>query len=248
MLCDGCSGTRPSGRADRILAEAFQEREEAKGFADAAQGYVEGPEIEGGIEEAVQAVIQEVEFINDGVLVLQVLPAQLDLALAGEVFGVAAEGGGAEAELRSQRAVGGSRHQAAIDLRVVGVRTDGTAQRLKAFATRGLRHKGAPGQEFPHDDGWISAYPGEGRVASEGERVDRESEIKSGVQAEAGLRGGFPRGGRGTTEKQVAGIAHRDTRTGWKACATKRKRAYRIFLRNPISFLGAQLLGKPKET
>jgi hypothetical protein len=85
-------------------------------------------------------------------------------------------------------------------------------------------------------------------VASEGERVDRESEIKSGVQAEAGLRGGVPRGGRGTTEKQVAGIAHRDTRTGWKACATKRKRAYRIFLRNPISFLGAQLLGKPKET
>jgi hypothetical protein len=149
MIGPDCNGTKPSGRADRILADALQEREEAKGFADAAQGYVEGPEVQGGIEEAVQAVIQEVEFINDDVLVLQVLPAQLDLALAGEVPGMAAEGGGAEAELRSQRAVGGSRHQAAIDLQVGGMGADGTAHRLEGCATRVLRHNCAPREEFP---------------------------------------------------------------------------------------------------
>ncbi len=86
-------------------AEAIQERDETEGLADTAQGDVKGTEVMGGIEEAVQAVVQEGEFFHDALLVIMVLLAQLEGALAGDMLSVAAEGGGAEGELPSQGAV-----------------------------------------------------------------------------------------------------------------------------------------------
>ena len=50
-------------------ADALQEGEEAEGFADAAQGDVEGVVIGGGIEEAVQAGIQECQVLQQDGLV-----------------------------------------------------------------------------------------------------------------------------------------------------------------------------------
>ncbi len=91
--------------ATRAQAEALQKIDEAEGLADAAQGNVKGAEIKGGIEEAVQAVIQEGEFFHEGVLEGLIIMALLEFALAGEMLGVAAEGGGAEIELRGQGAV-----------------------------------------------------------------------------------------------------------------------------------------------
>jgi hypothetical protein len=129
---------------------------EAQGLPDAAQGDVEGAEIKGGIKEAVQAGIQEGQFFQEGGLTGGVLPALLQVKLAGEMLGVAAEGGGAEAELPGQGAVGDSLDEAAVDLRAGGVRADGTAHRLEACATGVLHHNCAPKQKFPQDAGWIS--------------------------------------------------------------------------------------------
>jgi len=137
---------------------------EAEGLPDAAQGDVKGAEIKGVIEEAVQAGIQEVEFIQEGGLAGGVLPALLKVKLEGEMLGVAAEGGGAEAELPGQGAVGEPLHEAPVDLRAGGVRADGTA----------LHHKFAPRQEFPGDAGWISGYQGRRGEARRGGTVGRK--------------------------------------------------------------------------
>ena len=50
---------------------------EAEGLPDAAQGDVKGAEIKGGIEEAVQAGIQEFQFFQEGGLAGGVLLALL---------------------------------------------------------------------------------------------------------------------------------------------------------------------------
>jgi hypothetical protein len=124
----------------RVQAAALQKGEKAEGLADAAQGDVEGMVIKGGIEEAIQADIQEGQFIQEGGLVGLVFQALLEITLAGEVFDVAAKGGGAEAELGGQGAVGHPMHQAEVDLGAGGVRADGTA----------FYHIYAPKKKFPH--------------------------------------------------------------------------------------------------
>jgi len=120
-------------------AEAIQESDEAEGLTDTAQGHVQGVEVKGGIEEAVQAVIQEIEFFHDAILVLPVLLAEVEFALAGDMPGVATEGGGAEAILLGQGAVGDPSQQVAINLKVGVMRADGTA----------FYHTGTPKREFP---------------------------------------------------------------------------------------------------
>jgi hypothetical protein len=129
----------------RARAAALQKGEEAEGLADAAQGDIKGVMIEGGIEKTVQAGIQEVQFIQEGGLVGLVVEALLEITLAGEMFDVAAEGGGAEAELGSQGAVGHLMHEAEVDLGAGGVRTDGTA----------FDHICAPWKGLPHKAGWV---------------------------------------------------------------------------------------------
>ena len=131
-----------------------------------------------------------------------VLPALLEVKLAGEMLGVAAEGGGAEAELPGQGAVGDPGHEAAVDLRAGGVVTDGTA----------FDHTCAPRQEFPQDAGWDSGYQGRGGGASTGGTDGRElargnaftppspqpsppatgGEGVKGAKAEPGRKGAFP--------------------------------------------------------
>jgi hypothetical protein len=139
----GC-GTAPSGMGPRVQAGAFQQGEEAEGLADAAQGDVKGMVIKGGIEEAVQTDFQEGQFIQEGGLAGLVVEVLLEVALAGEMLDVAAEGGGAEAELRGQGAVGHPMHKAEVDLGAGGVRADGTT----------FYHIYAPGKRFPHYAGY----------------------------------------------------------------------------------------------
>ena len=55
---------------------------------------LEGAKIKGGIEEAVQAGIQEFQVFQEGGLAGGVLLALLPVQVAGEMLGVAAEGGG----------------------------------------------------------------------------------------------------------------------------------------------------------
>jgi hypothetical protein len=145
---------------------------EAQGLPDAAQGDVKGAQIKGGIKEAVQAGIQEGQFFQEGGLAGGVLPALLQVKLAGEMPGVAAEGGGAEAELPGQGAVGYPLDEAAVDLRAGRVRANRTAHRLEACATRVLHHNCAPRQKFPQHAGWISGYQGRGGGARRGGEND----------------------------------------------------------------------------
>ena len=72
------------------------------------------------------------------------------LKRAGEMFAVAAEGRGAEAELSGQGAVGRGGQQTLVNLPAFGVVADGTA----------FDHTCAPKQEFPQDAGWVSGYQG----------------------------------------------------------------------------------------
>jgi hypothetical protein len=126
---------------------------EAEGLPDAAQRDVKGPEFKGGIEQAVEADIQEFEFFQEGGLAELVLLTLLIVEVAGQMLGVAAEGGGAEAELISQGAVGLPLDEAPVDLREGGVRTDGTAHRRGGWAIRVLHHNCTPREEFPGKTG-----------------------------------------------------------------------------------------------
>jgi hypothetical protein len=108
-------------------AEAIQERDEAERLADTAQGDVRVVEIYAGLEDTVQAVVQEFESCYNALLVFPVLLTQVDFALAGDMFGVAAEGGGAEAVLGAQGAVRDSGQQTAINVNAGGMIADGTA-------------------------------------------------------------------------------------------------------------------------
>lgn len=99
---------------------------EAQGLADAAQGDMEGALIKGGIEEAVQADIEEGQFVQEGGLLGLVLAAALGLEVAGEMLGVAAKGRGGQVELGGQGAVRDRGHEGVIDLRPGGVIADGT--------------------------------------------------------------------------------------------------------------------------
>jgi len=67
----------------------------------------------------------------------------MEFALAGDMLGVATEGGGAEAILRGQGAVRDPSQQVAINLKVGFMRADGTA----------FYHTGTPKREFPEGTG-----------------------------------------------------------------------------------------------
>jgi len=157
----------------RDQAAAFQKIEEAEGLPDAAQGDMVGADLMGGIEEAVQAAVQEFQFFQDGGLTELVLPELLEVALAGEMLDVAAEGGRAEAEFGGQGAVGHPIHEAEFNHRAGGVVADGTA----------LYHYGAPGQKFPQDTGWISGYQGRGGGARKGGAIGKEQVIAFAIDS-----------------------------------------------------------------
>jgi len=133
------------------VADALLEGEEADSLPDTAQGDKRGAVIGGGgVEEAVQANVEEVQPVQDGGLVGSVLMAALGLQVQGEVLGMAAEGGGRKAELPGQGAVGDAIDEAAVDLGAGRVVADGTA----------FYHKCAPKEEFPHDAGWEERLAG----------------------------------------------------------------------------------------
>jgi hypothetical protein len=136
---------------------------EAEGLPDAAQGNMEGAGIKGGIEQAVQAGIQEFQLFQEGGLPGLLLLALLPVKVAGEMLGMAAEGRGAEAELPAQGAVGDPVDEAAVDLRAGGVSTDGTT----------WHHEWSPRQKFPPDAGWVSGYQERGGRTSTGGTVGR---------------------------------------------------------------------------
>ena len=149
------------------MAAALLERKEAEGFADAAEGDVEGVVIGGGVEEAVQTGVEQVQAVQHGGLVDLVLAAALDLEGAGEMLAVAAEGRGAEAVLPGQGAVGRCGQQTLVDLPALGVVADGTA----------FDHTCAPKQEFPQDAGWVSGYQGRRWRARTGGTGDGKREM-----------------------------------------------------------------------
>lgn len=147
------------------MAEALQEGEEAQGLADAAEGDVEGAVIGGGIEEAVQAGIEQGQLFQDGVLLGLVRLAALRLKLAGEVLAVAAEGRSGKLIFFGQSAIRHRGPEAQVDLRAGGVRADGTT----------FDHTCAPREEFPQKAGWVTGYQGRGGGARADGKNDEET-------------------------------------------------------------------------
>jgi len=107
------------------VADFLPEEKEPDGLLKAAEGDVEGVEVFGLAEEAVQADFQEVQFVQEGGGVGLVGMALLVGQLAAEMPG----------------AEGHSIEEAAVDVRERGVVTDGTAPRLEARATIRFHHK-----------------------------------------------------------------------------------------------------------
>ena len=124
------------------MADFLPEEKEPDGLLKAAEGDVEGVEVFGLAEEAVQPDFQEVQFVQEGGGVGLVGMALLVDQLAAEMSGVAAEGRRAEVIVGGQGAEGHSIDEAAVDVRERGVVTDGTAPRLEAWATRIFCHEG----------------------------------------------------------------------------------------------------------
>jgi hypothetical protein len=102
------------------------EGEEAQGFPDAAQSDEKGALVGGGIEQAVQAVLQEVQTVQEGLLPGLVGPVLLEGKLALKVPGVAAEGRGGEAVAGGQGAEARAMDEGAVDIGAGDVVANGT--------------------------------------------------------------------------------------------------------------------------
>jgi hypothetical protein len=124
------------------MAEAGAQGDDLQGFLDAAQRDMERVVVFGFAEETVQAGLQEVQFVKEGVE-----PGLLvALALVGqgpaEMFGMAGEGRRGEAIEGRQGAQGHTLHQGAIDLGKGGMMTDGAEAGSQAGLTLNFRHAG----------------------------------------------------------------------------------------------------------
>jgi hypothetical protein len=113
---------------DAILPEPefLLEGQELGIFLEAIQGDPQGIAFVGRIEQAAQADFQEVELFQHGMVMFAVLEALDGLPIPGQVPGVAAEGGGAEAILGGQGAVGDPVQQGPVDLLQGFMATNGT--------------------------------------------------------------------------------------------------------------------------
>ena len=109
------------------MANSFLEGQEADGLLDATEGDVEGVEVFGLTEEAIEADFLEVQFVQDGGLMGLMFPVVMGCQGLAEMFEVAGEGRGGQAVLGGQGAQGQAVHQGLVDLRPGGVGADGTA-------------------------------------------------------------------------------------------------------------------------
>lgn len=126
------------GPVAQAVAEAFLEGDQAQGLADGAQGDEQGVLLGGGVKEAVQAEVEDIQALQEGGKIGLVLAAALQVESAGEMFGVAAQGRDAEAVFFGQGAVGHPQDELAVDLRALGVIADGTTF-IHGFPVPGFR-------------------------------------------------------------------------------------------------------------
>ena len=103
------------------VANLFLEGQEADGLLDAAEGDVEGVEIFGLTEEAVEAGLQEVELVQEGGLMGLMLVVVVGGQGLAEMLEVAGEGRGGQTVLGGQGAEGEAVHQGLVDVRQGGV-------------------------------------------------------------------------------------------------------------------------------
>jgi hypothetical protein len=109
------------------VANLFLEGQEADGLLDATEGDVEGVEVFGLAEDAMEAGLQEVQLVQEGGLVGLMFPVVMGGQGLAEMLEMAGEGRGGQTELGGQGAEGETVHQGAVDVRQGGVGADGTA-------------------------------------------------------------------------------------------------------------------------
>jgi len=109
------------------VANSFLEGQEADGLLDATEGDVQGVEVFGLTEEAIEADFLEVQFVQDGGLMGLMFPVVMGGQGLAEMLEVAGEGRGGQAVLGGQGTQGQAVHQGLVDLRPGGVSADGTA-------------------------------------------------------------------------------------------------------------------------
>jgi hypothetical protein len=99
------------------VANLFPEGQEPDGLLDAAEGDVEGVEVFGLAEEAVQAGLLEVQLVQEGGLAGLMGFVGGGLQGPAEMLEVAGEGRRGQAEIGGQSATGLAGHEPAVDLR-----------------------------------------------------------------------------------------------------------------------------------
>jgi len=119
------SGTKSLLITPQAMAEAFLEGDETEGLPDGAQGDKQGALLGGGVEQAVQAGVEKVQAVQEGGDIGLVLATALMVQVRFEMFGMAAQGRGAETMLFGQGAVRHAPDEVAVDLRELGVIADG---------------------------------------------------------------------------------------------------------------------------
>jgi hypothetical protein len=146
------------------VANLFLEGQEADGLLEAAEGDVEGVEVFGLTEEAVEAGLQEVELVQEGGLMGLMLVVVAGGQGLAEMLEVAGEGRGGQTVPGAKGAQGEAVHQGLVDVRQGGVVADGTTL-VHGFSVSGFQLEvKASGK----------GYQGRGQRASEGGMVGRE--------------------------------------------------------------------------
>jgi hypothetical protein len=120
------------------VANLLLEGQEADGLLDAAEGDVKGVEVFGLPEEAVEAGLQEFEFVQEGGLMGLMLLVVASGQGVTEMLEVAGEGRGGQTVLGGQGAQGEAVHEGLVDLPQGGVVADGTAV-IHGFSFSGQR-------------------------------------------------------------------------------------------------------------
>jgi hypothetical protein len=122
----GC-GTGASELTEGGAADAFPEGEDAEGFLDTAEGDVEGMVFLGLVKDVFEAVLEEVQFIEE--LVVMALTVLIGGVFQGaaEMLEVAGEGGDGEGVAGGEGTEGLAIDQGVVDFPEVGVGADGTA-------------------------------------------------------------------------------------------------------------------------
>jgi hypothetical protein len=157
---------------------------------DAVQGDAEGMGFGGFVEHAVEAGLEEVELVEDGPLEGPVFVVLHGFQIAGQVAGVAAEGGGAQGVAGGQGAVRDPGQQGPVDLLTGVMGANGTTARHAAALRSEMAAQGRLREKVAGEGrkGQYRRYGWRGKCSSQRSAVGSQQSAVSSQQSVFSLR------------------------------------------------------------